>query len=218
MGDADDEDNMACETGMEPDTQEKVGPKMVTQDGKADTRIEDLRNTLDEHERESKEQLDRLVRVQADFDNFRKRVERDRDDLAKTAAEGLILRVLEVVDNLDRAIEHMRTDERTQEHTRGVEMIKDQLLGVLAVEGLQEMECLDKPFDPLYHEAIARETMDDVDAETVSEVFQKGYTLKGKVIRHARVKVTVPVAKKEGSGKERSTTNANGSQENDKEE
>ena len=209
---------MACETGMEPDTQEKHGPKMMTQDGKAEMSFEDLSRTLDEQERESKEQLDRLVRVQADFDNFRKRVERDREEHAKAAAEGLILRVLEVVDNLDRAIEHMRTDERAQEHTRGVEMIKDQLLGVLAVEGLQEMESLDRPFDPLYHEAIARETMKDVDAETVSEVFQKGYTLKGKVIRHARVKVIVPAFTDEGSGKENSTTNANGSQKNDNKE
>lgn len=218
MGDADDEDIMACETSMEPDAPGDTRPEMVTQDGKADMRIEDLSKTLEDQERESKEQLDRLVRIQADFDNFRKRVERDREELAKTAAEGLILRVLEVVDNLDRAIEHMRTDERAQEHTRGVEMIKDQLLGVLNVEGLQEMECLDKPFDPLYHEAIARETMEGVDAETISEVFQKGYTLKGKVIRHARVKVIVPVAIKEGSGKGNSTTNANGLQKNDKEE
>lgn len=209
MGDTDDEDIMACETGMEPDTQGEPGPEMVTQDSKAEMHIEDLSKTLEEQERDSKEQLDRLVRVQADFDNFRKRVERDREELTKTAAEGLILRVLEVVDNLDRAIEHMRTDERAHEHTRGVEMIKDQLLGVLSVEGLQEIECLDKPFDPLHHEAIARETMENVDAETVSEVFQKGYTLNGKVIRHARVKVIVPAPTKEGSGKENSTTDAN---------
>ncbi len=218
MGDADDGKIRVRETSTEPDTQEEPRPEKATRDGKSDTRIEDLRNSLDEQARESKEQLDRLVRVQADFDNFRKRVERDREESVKTAAEGLIRRILDVVDNLERAIEHMRSDERAHEHTRGVEMIKDQLFGVLTVEGLKEMECLEEPFNPLYHEAIARETVEGIDAETISEVFQKGYILKGRVIRHARVKVSVPGSSGDGSGKEKSSTNPNESQKKDKEE
>lgn len=136
--------------------------------------------------------LDLARRLQADFDNFRKRTEKENEEYRKYATEGLIKGLLNIVDDMDRAL--AATDEET-ELVVGIKGIRHNLMKILEENGLSEIPA-DGKFDPNVHEALC--TVDaDTDGE-IAEVFQKGYRMNDKVIRYAKVKVT---KKKEGEEK-----------------
>jgi len=135
---------------------------------------------------EAEEYLNRLQRLQADFENFRKRNLKEREELVKFASEGLICDLLPVLDNFERALAAKGDDQGLQ---AGVEMIFRQLNEVLHKEGLQPICAVGEQFDPNLHQAVMMiESADHGDNEVIDE-FQKGYTLKDKVIRPAMVKV-----------------------------
>ncbi len=129
----------------------------------------------------------RLARLQADFDNFRKRSKKEQEDFARYASQNLIERLLPVLDNFSRALEAEHGDNNSLK--AGVEMTYRQLFEVLSQEGLTVIEAKGQTFDPEYHEAVMQEETDQYPEGTVIEVFQKGYKLKNKVIRPAMVKV-----------------------------
>jgi molecular chaperone GrpE len=132
-----------------------------------------------------------LLRVHADFDNFRKRTRQEKEDLVKYAAKGVILDLLAVVDNFDRALSALPDEEAYRDVRTGVEMVHRQLLSVLEKHGVQPMDVVGKPFDPALHEAVMQEPADGKEAGIVVQELQKGYTIHGKVLRPAMVKVTV---------------------------
>lgn len=137
----------------------------------------------------AEEYFNRLARMQADFDNYRKRAAKEREDLFKYAGEQIITALLPVIDNLERALAA-----REGEHGKlaeGVEMIGRQINDILAREGLELIPSVGEPFNPEMHEAVMREEGGEHPENTVIEEFRKGYTLKGKVIRPALVKVAV---------------------------
>lgn len=134
---------------------------------------------------------DRVLRLQADFDNFRRRTLKEREDLLNYGHENLVKDLLTTVDNLERAIEHAQQnqDGNLEGLLQGVELVFRELLGTLAKHGVSRIEAQGRPFDPEFHEAIAQEPTDEKPANTVLKVFQTGYALRNRVLRPARVVV-----------------------------
>lgn len=129
------------------------------------------------------------LRLQADFDNYRKRVEREKQSLINYAVEGMVSELLPVIDNFERALEVKETDD-FEGFYQGVEMIKNQFIEALKSQGLEEIEALDQPFDPNYHNAVSQMESEDHDSDIVVQVFQKGYKIKDKVVRPSMVVVS----------------------------
>ncbi|MBP1999142.1 molecular chaperone GrpE [Paenibacillus shirakamiensis] len=145
--------------------------------------LEQLRAEVQEHQARS-------LRAQADFDNFRRRTLKEKEDFAKYASSKLITELIPVVDNLDRALSAVQVQAEGESFAKGVDMIFRQLEGILKNEGLQVMETVGQPFNPEYHQAIMTVETDEYEEGIVVEELQKGYLLKDKVLRPAMVKVS----------------------------
>ena len=141
-------------------------------------------------EQELSDLRDRSMRTLADFDNYRKRAERERQETRRYALLEPMRDLLEVVDNLERAVSAGGSAEDLK---RGVEMILRQLDELLRRYGVVPIETADRAFDPAVHEAVARRESADVDEPVVDEEYQKGYMLHERLLRPARVVVTVPI-------------------------
>lgn len=163
----------------------------------ADAAAEAVDQALQEELARLQEELSRFrelyLRKLADFENFRKRKEREMEDFRATAHADLLRDVLPVLDNLERALAVPEGD--GSGIRAGVELVLRQLKDVLQRYGLAEVNPRSQPFDPRYHEAIARQEREDVTEEVVLEVLQKGYMLREKLLRPALVVVGVPVTR-----------------------
>ncbi|MCI8647184.1 MAG: nucleotide exchange factor GrpE [Firmicutes bacterium] len=154
---------------------------------------EDVQTEGEDKKEEQKEQTEpkedessRYMRLMADFQNYKKRVEKEKSDIYSYANEKLATELLTVLDNFERALEHEGEDKSFKE---GMEMIFKQLFDVLEKAGLKEIPALGEEFDPNFHNAVMNEDTDEYESGTVSGVMQKGYTLNGKVIRPSMVRV-----------------------------
>lgn len=146
---------------------------------------------LKEDADKAKEHWDRLLRLQADFDNTRKRLERERQDFVKFANEGIVLELLNVLDDLERAVNLAESKhEDLSAFLKGVEMILAHLYEMLKEHGVKPIEAEGKIFDPAYHEALMQVEDKDKPEHTVVEELQKGYLLNDRVIRTSKVKVS----------------------------
>ena len=138
---------------------------------------------------ENAEMRDRLLRSRADFENYRKRTEREKAEHSKYALVSFVRELLPVIDNFERALS-VQTDSAA-DLLEGVELIYKQFGDVLSKMGLKVIEEAPAPFDPTYHDAVAREENPDVPNHTVTEVMQKGYLMGERLIRPAMVRVAV---------------------------
>ena len=129
-----------------------------------------------------------LQRLQAEFDNYRKRVLREQTAAVEMAAEPVMRRLLEVLDDFELALLHANEDVDTDRLLKGVELVYAKLLDALQAEGLERIEAEGRPFDPSMHEALMQ-TGEGEGEPHVAEVFRQGYTLRGRVIRPAGVRV-----------------------------
>ncbi len=155
-----------------------------------DEEIAALRDSLSRAESEREEYLEMLKRVQAESENFRKRMVREQTQVVEFATQNMICELLPLVDNLERAIEAAGGVKDIEQLKEGVHMIYEQLKSILAQTGLEAIEPKEEPFDPQLHEAVLQVESDEHEENTVIDVVQKGYCLKGRVIRPAMVKVT----------------------------
>jgi molecular chaperone GrpE len=149
-------------------------------------------DALAEAEARAAEYLDHLQRLQAEFDNYRKRVLREQTRAVDLAAEPLVRKLLEVMDEFDLALMHAEKQPEFDRFLHGVELVYAKLKEILRQEGLERIEAQGKPFDPEHHEALLESQAEDdaPDAEpVVVDVLRPGYTLRGQVIRPAGVKV-----------------------------
>lgn len=128
----------------------------------------------------------KYLRLMADFQNYKKRVEKEKTDLYSYANEKLVTEILAVLDNFERALAHEDSGDGFKE---GMEMIFKQLMDVLEKSGLAEIAALGEDFNPNFHNAVMTEETEEYESGKVSGVLQKGYTLNGKVIRPSMVKV-----------------------------
>lgn len=140
---------------------------------------------------ENQELKDRYLRILADHENFKRRTEKERIETWGLAVGEMIREILPVLDNLERAIQSGRVHGADAEMLSGVEMIYDQLVDVIRHQGVSVNDRTGVEFDPEIHEGVQRVDDPEVPAQTVVEVLQKGYSLKGRLIRPAMVKVAV---------------------------
>ncbi len=131
---------------------------------------------------------DRLLRTLADFDNFRRRAERDRSEYVQFAAMEIVRDLLPVLDDFRRA---MKVETVGKEYAKGIELIYQRLFETLKKAGLEPIEAAGKQFDPNLHQAVDRAESEELPDQTVLEEYQSGYNFKGKLLRPAMVKVAV---------------------------
>lgn len=146
-----------------------------------------LRKLLAEQTTRADENYDRLVRLQADYDNFRRRTRQEKEEIYKYTSEKLVSALLPVLDNFDLALS--AEGNSIESFKSGVQMIYKQLLDVLAAEGVAQIPALGEQFDPQVHEAVLRAESEEHPDNTVIEELRRGYYLKDKVIRPSMVKV-----------------------------
>lgn len=153
------------------ETEDNLDEQQIENEETVNSEIEDLK--------------DSLKRLQADFINYKNRTNRERQQSIELANESLILKILPVIDDLNRAID---SKNEKDEFSNGIILIRDNLMSTLKEFGLNEVDCSDK-FDPNFHHAVITEDSDG-DSNKILEVFQKGYILNNKCIRPAMVKVS----------------------------
>lgn len=172
-------DKKELEDEIKEETTEKVEEKALEQNSsdevekKLNSEIEELKN--------------QLLRLQADFINYKNRTEREKSNSIILANEDLILKLLPVLDNFNRAFTHANLEDDT---IKGFVMIKDQFESVLKTEMVEEIESDGAVFNPNLHNAVMTESKDGVESGIVLETFEKGYKIKDKVIRPSMVKVS----------------------------
>ena len=143
-----------------------------------DTEIQEKEDNLEECQ-------ERMLRMQADFDNYKKRNEKELQEYVNYANEGLIIKIIEAYEDLQRALKSKKSNDLRE----GVDLIYQKLSKILKEEGLEEIPCEGKTFDPFKHEALMAEDHDEYENGKVIEELGKGYTLNSKVIKYSKVKV-----------------------------
>ncbi|WP_430696633.1 nucleotide exchange factor GrpE [Metabacillus mangrovi] len=141
-------------------------------------------------EAKAEEYETKLLRVQADFENYKRRARMDAEAAQKYRAQSLVSEILPALDNFERALKVEAADEQTKSLLQGMEMVHRQLVSALKAEGVEEIETVGKPFDPQFHQAVMQAEEEGYEPNTVIEEFQKGYKLKDRVIRPSMVKVS----------------------------
>ncbi|KKO51286.1 nucleotide exchange factor GrpE [Paenibacillus sp. DMB20] len=175
------------EAGEQPETPAAEGAAPEAEAGEQSG----LQQKIDRLNAELSDQQQRTLRAQADFDNFRRRTQKEKEELAKYASSKLITELLPVIDNFERALAAAGESPEVESFSKGVSMIFRQLEGVLNAEGLEAMNCVGQPFNPEFHQAIMQVESEEFEEGIVVEEVQKGYMLKDKVLRPAMVKVSM---------------------------
>jgi molecular chaperone GrpE len=150
--------------------------------------VANLTSERDQLIREKSEMQDRVLRLQAEFDNFRKRSEKDRAEFAQYAGMEIVREILPVLDNFELAI---KADTTGKDYVKGVEMIYDRMASTLKKMGLEPIDTTGAKFDPHLHQAVEKVQTEDAEDHTVLSDFQRGYKFKGKLLRPSMVKVAV---------------------------
>jgi molecular chaperone GrpE len=178
------EENKNSQKHTEEQKSHKVEEKLIT--------LKDAEYLgLLEEVKKSREVQDKMLRNQADLENTRKRLEREKQEFVKFANEGLILDLLNVLDDLERTVDLAQTaKEDLSAFVKGIEMILAHLYEMLKNHGVKPIEAEGKIFDPNFHEALMQVENKDLPEHTIIEVLQKGYLIHGRILRTAKVKVT----------------------------
>ncbi len=155
----------------------------VQKENKAEERIAEL-------EAEIQELKDKLLRKAAEFENYKRRTENDQLNLLTYAAESFIVKLLPVVDDFERSLEHIEDAQDINAIKQGVKLIYEKLMKVFDEQGVKKIDAVGKPFDVEYHEALMQKKDDSVEPHTVLDEIEKGYMYKDKVIRHSKVIVS----------------------------
>lgn len=154
-----------------------------------------------ENDKLSKEYLGHLERLQADFENFKKRQEKKQKEFIEFANEKLLNDLLSVVDNLERALDSTENEKNTKAIKEGIKNTLKGFYNILKKEGVMPMKSVGHRFDPYRHEAVMKTETDKHSEDIVTEEFQKGYYIKSKVLRPAMVKVAVSIKEKKNINK-----------------
>ena len=148
---------------------------------------------LSEEKRKNEDYLTRLKYLQADFENYRKRADKELKDKVDSSLRGLVTSLLTTLDELDLAIENIQKGEHNGELLDGLKMVQKNLVSSLETAGLSKIDCIGKPFDPSLHEAVEKVEGSSVEKDTVREEIRPGYAFRGRVIRPSMVKVELAV-------------------------
>ncbi|HKB87232.1 MAG TPA: nucleotide exchange factor GrpE [Ignavibacteriaceae bacterium] len=163
---------------------------------------EDLMNKdkrIEELENEAADLKDKLLRKAAEFENYKRRTENDQFNLFKYAAESFIVKLLPIVDDFERSLQHIDNTEDGESIKEGLKLIYDKLMKILNEQGVTKIESVGQPFDVNFHEALMQRKAEDVPPHTVLDELEKGYMYKDRVIRHAKVVVSEENEEQAGS-------------------
>lgn len=176
----------------------KKTPKKKTEDKKVEMEsrteekdYQELEDQIRAAEEDAKSHYDKLLRVMAEFENFKKRIHKETSENLQYSNEKILTDLLPVLDDLDRVLEHVPEDgsEDVKTIAHGVELVRRNMLAALEKYGLSEVQARGQPFDPTIHEAIATSQDPDIDPDTVMTVHRKGYRLHDRLLRAAMVTV-----------------------------
>ncbi|MHB1016755.1 MAG: nucleotide exchange factor GrpE [Coriobacteriia bacterium] len=179
VGGGDPADAMTTDPGLEQD----LGAEF-------EFRGDQIENELEAAREEAGRHLETAQRLQAEFDNYRKRVAREQEDALKRAGQRIITEVLPALDNLERALAHAEAVGESTELVTGVQMVRQQVLDVFAKEGVERIDPTGSPFDPNEHQAVGQAEREDVPEGTCVDMYQCGYRMHGRVLRPAAVVVS----------------------------
>lgn len=187
------EKSQAVNTSEEVFTDKNLGIEVeIKEESKETTEsLDALKKQLDEKTLQCDENYNRLLRMQAEFDNFKKRTAKEREELFVSSLEKITKELLPVIDNMERAVASFRTNGLEASYVDGVEMIQKQLFAVMEKNGLKEIEAEGLEFDPNVHHAVMQVEGEADEENKVKEVLQKGYFLGNRVIRPSMVKVVI---------------------------
>lgn len=169
--------------------------KKPVEEKPCDENVNDLPARLAEKEKEAAENYDRFLRASAEFDNYKKRVVRERIDLIKYGNESLIKDMLPIADSLDRALKHTVDTKDFDAFIKGLQLVQEQFLGCLKNHGVEGVETKGKDFDPNVHEAMLQVESEKYEENKIVEEFEKGYILNGRLLRPAKVSVSKCIKK-----------------------
>jgi molecular chaperone GrpE len=158
---------------------------------------EDIMLKLQEKEKEAADNYDKYVRAVAELENYRKRAAREKADSIKFGNENIIKDILPLVDSMDRALQHADSYGYSDSFKKGLKLLQDQLLGCLGKHGVQQVECVDKTFDPNIHEAVYNVDTESHEDNKVVEELEKGYRLHERLLRPAKVSISKRAKKEE---------------------
>ena len=156
---------------------------------KEDSELKTLEKKLQKRDQLISDYINHIKRSQADFENYKKRIEKERECASQRELEKLASNLLPILDNLERALAASKKNHDIESLISGIEMTQKNLCGILEKEGLEKIDCTGKEFDPNLHEAIMTIESKDHKDNTVCEELEKGYTFKNKLIRASKVKV-----------------------------
>ncbi|WAM30773.1 nucleotide exchange factor GrpE [Caldicellulosiruptor naganoensis] len=186
------EKEVSQEQDVEPQSEnnQTENVQQDTQSQEQEDPIEVLKKQLEEKEKEVEEYKSLCQRIAADFDNYKKRIAKDKENMYYEVVADVVGKLLPIVDNFERAISSAKESENTnEEFLRGLEMIKKQIDDIFSKLGVEPIEALNKEFDPYLHNAIMHVVDERYGKNIVIEEFQKGYKIKDRVIRYSLVKV-----------------------------
>lgn len=189
-----DAQDAAEETAEAQESDDASGQKTEEAENKEDAKGEKKKffgkkNKKDKKDEKIDELTDRLTRQMAEFDNFRKRTEKEKSQMYEIGAKDIIEKILPVVDNFERGLASMPEDEKSTPFAEGMEKIYKQLMTTLDSIGVKPIEAVGKEFDPDFHNAVMHVEDEELGENIIAEEFQKGYTYRDSVVRHSMVKV-----------------------------
>ena len=162
---------------------------LTKQSAEAQKRAKEAEDKAKSEDAKIQAALSQYVRLQADFDNFRRRTKDNEAKAADTYKAETLKSFLPVLDNFELALSHMKKDGSGEAYLKGFELLQKQMVKIMNDFGVKEIEAKGKPFDPHFHEAVMMVASDEMDDETIALVFQKGYLYKDTVLRPAKVQV-----------------------------
>ena len=172
-------DDSEPESGEDKDEESKAEKKKLF--GK--------KNKKDKKDEKIDELTDRLTRQMAEFDNFRKRTEKEKSQMYEIGARDIIEKILPIVDNFERGLSSMPEEEKATPFAEGMEKVYKQLMTTLESIDVKPIEAVGKEFDPDFHNAVMHVEDEELGENIIAEEFQKGYTYRNNVVRHSMVKV-----------------------------
>jgi molecular chaperone GrpE len=175
----------------------EVSEKKEAKPSEPKTEVQVLKDQLAESEEKAKQLEDRLLRLAAEYDNYRKRTAKEFDYLCQNANENLISKLLDTLDNFERALDSAKNSGDYESFRKGVELIYTHLKELLEKEGLKPIEAVCKPFDPNYHEAVTQCESEEHEEGIVADEMCKGYMLNEKLLRPSKVVVSKGKPKEE---------------------
>ena len=162
---------------------------LTKQSAEAQKRAKEAEDKAKSEDAKIQAALSQYVRLQADFDNFRRRTKENEAKAADTYKAETLKSFLPVLDNFELALSHMKKDDSGEAYLKGFELLQKQLVKIMTDFGVKEIDAKGKAFDPHFHEAVMMVQSDEMEDETVALVFQKGYLYKDTVLRPAKVQV-----------------------------